>query len=188
MYKKSIFFLGFLLLIVFFLSCAKEEKKGRSLTKIESKDRRPQAVIKDFYRSNFFGKTLQWEVTGKEALIFNGGKKIVIQNSVLTFYQKKEGERGKITVAAPKALVFLKGGVPEKIEAKGGVKLLYNQELAVETPSAVYLFKKKIVKGREKVTVHHKLAYIKGVGFRANLNTLTINLLSKVYSVIKTAK
>jgi LPS export ABC transporter protein LptC len=139
-------------------------------------------LLKEFHRSETKdGKTV-WEVTSARGQFYPQTNSVRVEEAVVHLYRK---DGAVIEVHAAVALLEMEGAVLKKVNASGGVKLIYNNELTMDTDSAVFDQQTNMFFAPGLVKINSDMLETTGTGMTADLNTRSARLERDVHSIVK---
>jgi LPS export ABC transporter protein LptC len=115
-----------------------------------------------------------WELNARTARVFNEGKKIILEDLHITFYQRN---------GTPYQLKAAKGELDmetRNISISGNVRAVLPDNATIETQSAFYDNTSRIITSHDPLTISRGSLIMQGVGMNADLNTETVSILNNV--------
>lgn len=139
-------------------------------------------TLNNFERSEVRNGKKVWEVKAVEGQYFPEQSAAKVTSAKVWIY----GENNEvITIEADSATLHLSGVSLSRAELKGSVRLIRNEEVTVETESALYDADKQTVTAEGEVKLSSSSIDVSGTGLSVDIASKNIELASNVSSVVK---
>ena len=115
-----------------------------------------------------------WELNARTARVFEEGKKIILEDLHITFYQRN---------GTPYQLNAAQGELDmetRNIRISGNVRAVLPDNATIETHSAFYDNTSRIITSHDPLTITRGSLIMQGVGMNADLNAETVSILNNV--------
>lgn len=139
-------------------------------------------VLGVFQRSEVKNGKKQWEVKAKDGFYNPEKSTATVHDAVLWVYDKSGDV---IELTAKEAILHLQGPALTKAEASGGVRVVRNGEVTVETEKAVYDKVNNKMTAPGVVRLTSDKADISGTRLEVDLNSKELTLQADVSTLIK---
>lgn len=135
--------------------------------------------LQDFHRVEMKGGKIAWEIRAKEAKYFAKAGVSHVNDATLTLYQE---DGSTVAVDATVAKLFLNDDGLTSAELEGGITVVDNQGVKLETTRALYTAAENVIRSAEKVLIVGPNYKIDAIGFVFNLQSKDYMLQDQVHS------
>jgi lipopolysaccharide export system protein LptC len=115
-----------------------------------------------------------WELNARTARVFEEGKKIILKDLQITFYQRSgspyqlKADEGELNMDT------------RNIRISGNVKAVLPDNATIETQSAFYDNTSRVIKSHDPLIITRGSLVMQGVGMTADLGAETVSILNNV--------